>query len=59
MSSLRKGANVWVEDKDLAWVPAEVVDFVGKQVQVVTSTRKKVTQFFFPIFLEFFYFFES
>ncbi|XP_057248607.1 myosin-15 isoform X3 [Beta vulgaris subsp. vulgaris] len=42
MSSLRKGANVWVEDKDLAWVPAEVVDFVGKQVQVVTSTRKKV-----------------
>ncbi|CAM8916586.1 unnamed protein product [Rhodiola kirilowii] len=29
--SLRKGAKVWVEDKELAWVPAEVVDSGGKQ----------------------------
>ncbi|GAB4836920.1 hypothetical protein Ancab_001831 [Ancistrocladus abbreviatus] len=40
--SLRKGANVWVEDKDLAWVSAEVSDFVGNQVQVVTSLGKKI-----------------
>ncbi|XP_057524862.1 myosin-15 [Amaranthus tricolor] len=42
MNGFRKGANVWVEDKELAWIPAEVVDFVGKQVQVVTSSGKKV-----------------
>jgi len=41
--SLHKGANVWVEDKDLAWVPAQVVGFVGNQVQVVTYSRKKVS----------------
>ncbi|CAM8910154.1 unnamed protein product [Rhodiola kirilowii] len=39
--SLRKGAKVWVEDKELAWVPAEVVDSGGKQVQVVTRSGKK------------------
>ncbi|XP_021738908.1 myosin-15-like [Chenopodium quinoa] len=42
MSSIRKGANVWVEDKDLAWIPAEVIDFIGKDVQVLTSSGKKV-----------------
>ncbi|PSS11638.1 Myosin-15 like isoform 1 [Actinidia chinensis var. chinensis] len=40
--SLRKGSRVWVEDKDLAWVAAEVLDFVGKQVQVATCSGKKV-----------------
>lgn len=40
--SLHKGANVWVEDKDSAWVPAKVFGFVGNQVQVVTSSGKKV-----------------
>lgn len=40
--SLHKGANVWVEDKDSAWVPAQVFGFVGNQVQVVTSSSKKV-----------------
>ncbi|KAJ8442805.1 hypothetical protein Cgig2_016271 [Carnegiea gigantea] len=40
--SLHKGTNVWVEDKDSAWVPAQVVGFVGNQVQVVTSSGKKV-----------------
>ncbi|KAK9273704.1 hypothetical protein L1049_018514 [Liquidambar formosana] len=38
----RKGSKVWVEDRNLAWVAAEVVDFVGKQVQVLTSSGKKV-----------------
>uniref|UniRef100_A0A803LYP2 Uncharacterized protein n=1 Tax=Chenopodium quinoa TaxID=63459 RepID=A0A803LYP2_CHEQI len=42
MSSIRKGANVWVEDKELAWIPAEVIDFIGKDVQVLTSSGKKV-----------------
>ncbi|KAL1552298.1 myosin-15 [Salvia divinorum] len=40
--ALRKGFKVWVEDRDSAWVAAEVVDFVGKQVQVVTAAGKKV-----------------
>uniref|UniRef100_A0A2P2M2P9 Uncharacterized protein MANES_16G086100 n=1 Tax=Rhizophora mucronata TaxID=61149 RepID=A0A2P2M2P9_RHIMU len=40
--SLRKRSKVWVEDKNFAWVAAEVTDFVGKQVQVVTSSGKKV-----------------
>ncbi|PSR93627.1 Myosin-15 like [Actinidia chinensis var. chinensis] len=40
--SLRKGSRVWVEDRDLAWVTAEVLDFVGKQVKVATCSGKKV-----------------
>ncbi|XP_008445541.1 myosin-15 isoform X1 [Cucumis melo] len=40
--SLRKGSKVWVEDRDFAWVAAEVLDFVGKQVRVSTATGKKV-----------------
>ncbi|KAJ8767312.1 hypothetical protein K2173_017356 [Erythroxylum novogranatense] len=40
--SLRKGSKVWAEDKDLAWVAAEVSDFVGKQAQLLTSSGKKV-----------------
>ncbi|OMO67020.1 IQ motif, EF-hand binding site [Corchorus capsularis] len=40
--NLRKGAKVWVEDKNLAWVAAEITDFRGKQVQVQTATGKTV-----------------
>ncbi|GKV00049.1 hypothetical protein SLEP1_g12804 [Rubroshorea leprosula] len=40
--SIRKGAKVWVEDKNLAWVAAEVVDSSGKQVQLETASGKKV-----------------
>ncbi|XP_073030962.1 myosin-15 isoform X1 [Primulina eburnea] len=40
--ALRKGAKVWVEDKDSAWVAAEVIDFVGRQVQLLTISGKKV-----------------
>lgn len=43
--SLRKGSKVWVEDRDFAWVAAEVLDFVGKQVRVSTATGKKVIPF--------------
>ncbi|THG11258.1 hypothetical protein TEA_014951 [Camellia sinensis var. sinensis] len=43
--SHRKGCKVWVEDRDLAWVAAEVVDFVGKQVQLLTASGKKVLVF--------------
>lgn len=42
--TLRKGLKVWVEDKDLAWVAAEVTDFIGKQVQVLTENGKKVSE---------------
>ena len=40
--SVRKGSKVWAEDRDFAWVPAEVLGSVGKQVQLVTSSGKKV-----------------
>ncbi|OMO86451.1 hypothetical protein COLO4_21149 [Corchorus olitorius] len=40
--NLRKGAKVWVEDKNLAWVAAEITDFRGKQVQLQTATGKTV-----------------
>ncbi|XP_051151183.1 myosin-15 isoform X2 [Andrographis paniculata] len=40
--ALRQGSKVWVVDKDSAWVAAEVLDFAGKQVQVLTSSGKKV-----------------
>lgn len=40
--SLRKGSKVWLEDRDLSWVPAEVADCKGKQVQVVAASGKKV-----------------
>ncbi|GAV80711.1 Myosin_head domain-containing protein/IQ domain-containing protein/DIL domain-containing protein [Cephalotus follicularis] len=40
--NLRKGSKVWAEDKNQAWVAAEIVDFVGKQVQIQTSSWKKV-----------------
>ncbi|XP_042961237.1 myosin-15 isoform X1 [Carya illinoinensis] len=40
--SLRKGSKVWAEDRDLAWVPAEAIEFVGKQVRVLTASGKKV-----------------
>lgn len=39
--NFRKGSKVWVEDKNSAWVAAEVVDFVAKQVKVLTSSGKK------------------
>ncbi|XP_010261885.1 PREDICTED: myosin-15 isoform X3 [Nelumbo nucifera] len=41
--NLRKGYRVWVQDRDSAWLPAEVVDASGKLVQVVTSSGKKVS----------------
>lgn len=50
--TLRKGSTVWVEDKDSAWVAAEVTDFIGKQLQLLTVSGKKVIFFF-----EFFSFF--
>ncbi|KAM6541919.1 hypothetical protein CsatB_006366 [Cannabis sativa] len=40
--SIRKGSKVWVEDKNLAWVAAEVVDYGGKQVHAVTVSGKKI-----------------
>ncbi|KAF9615027.1 hypothetical protein IFM89_021598 [Coptis chinensis] len=40
--SFRKGYNVWFEDKDSAWLPAQVVDVSGKQIQIVTNYGKKM-----------------
>lgn len=40
--NLRKGDKVWVEDKDLAWIAADVLDSSDKKVHVETATGKKV-----------------
>ncbi|PNT33005.2 hypothetical protein POPTR_006G220000v4 [Populus trichocarpa] len=40
--NLRKGSKVWAEDKNLAWVAAEVTDFLAKKVQILTVTGKQV-----------------
>jgi myosin-5 len=41
--NVRKGSTVWVSDKELAWIPAEVIDSDDKFVQIVTGTGKKVS----------------
>nr|XP_043620465.1 myosin-15 [Erigeron canadensis] len=42
--SLRKGSKVWIQDKDAAWIAAEVTAFSGgKLVQVVTDSGKQVS----------------
>lgn len=40
--SLRKGSNVWIEDKELAWIPAEVVDVAGNHAVIITDAGNKV-----------------
>ncbi|KAF9680941.1 hypothetical protein SADUNF_Sadunf06G0173900 [Salix dunnii] len=40
--NLRKGSKVWAEDKNLAWVAAEVTDFFSRQVKILTVTGKQV-----------------
>ncbi|KAL5698271.1 hypothetical protein ACHQM5_029334 [Ranunculus cassubicifolius] len=45
MMNLRKGYNVWIQDKDSAWLPAEILDasLNNNQIQVlITSNGKKV-----------------
>ncbi|CAN1217160.1 XI-I [Linum perenne] len=42
MLNLRIGSKVWAEDRNLAWVAAQVTDVVGKQLHLLTSTGKKV-----------------
>ncbi|WOH14808.1 hypothetical protein DCAR_0934331 [Daucus carota subsp. sativus] len=39
--SLRRGSKVWVQDRDFAWVADEVIEFIGKQVQLLTEFNKK------------------
>lgn len=38
--NLHKGSKVWVPDKELAWVAAEVLDSNGNRVQLVTNSGK-------------------
>lgn len=45
--NLRKGSKVWAEDKNLAWVAAEVTDFLAKRVQILTVTGKQVKSWCF------------
>ncbi|KAL1811351.1 hypothetical protein ACET3Z_021416 [Daucus carota] len=39
--SLRRGSKVWVQDRDSAWVADVVIEFIGKQVQLLTEFNKK------------------
>lgn len=49
--SYRKGSKVWLEDKDSAWLEAEVIDVKDKLVTVVEPTRRKkvARSFFVPV----------
>lgn len=38
----RKGTAVWVEDKDHAWVEAEVIETSEKSISVLTTDGRKV-----------------
>lgn len=40
--NVRKGSTVWVPDKVLAWVAAEVIDSDDNSVHLVTDSGKKV-----------------
>ncbi|CAJ1972908.1 unnamed protein product [Sphenostylis stenocarpa] len=40
--NLLQGSKVWVEDRDSAWLPAEVLDSDGDKLQLVTDSGKKV-----------------
>ena len=41
--NVRKGSTVWVPDKELAWVAAEVIDSDNNFVHLVTDSGKKVS----------------
>lgn len=41
--NVRKGSTVWVPDKELAWVAAEVIDSDDNSVHLVTDSGKKVS----------------
>ena len=49
--NLRKGSKVWAEDKNSAWVAAEVTDFLANQVKILTVTGKQVEFGVFMVFL--------
>ncbi|KAL5127223.1 Myosin-14 [Glycine soja] len=40
--SLRHGSKVWLEDRDSAWLAAEVLDSDGNRLLLVTDSGKKV-----------------
>ncbi|KAG9135235.1 hypothetical protein Leryth_013509 [Lithospermum erythrorhizon] len=41
--ALRRGSEVWIEEKGSGWVPAKVNDVTGKLVQVLTNSGKKLS----------------
>jgi myosin V len=41
--NVRKGSTVWVPDKEVAWVAAEVIDSDDNSVHLVTDSGKKVS----------------
>ena len=42
--SLRHGTKVWLEDRDSAWLAAEVLDSDGNRLLLVTDSGKKVSE---------------
>jgi len=43
--NLLPGSKVWVEDRDAAWLPAEVLDSEGSNILLLTDSGKKVSEF--------------
>jgi len=43
--NLLHGAKVWLEDRDSAWLPAEVLDSDGNKILLLTDSGKKVSDF--------------
>ncbi|KAJ7558148.1 hypothetical protein O6H91_04G026500 [Diphasiastrum complanatum] len=41
-STITVGSQIWVEDNELAWVDAEVLEIIGNEVRVRTSNGKLV-----------------
>jgi myosin-5 len=41
-TNITVGSQVWVEDPNLAWVEAEVLEFNGKEVKARTQDGKTV-----------------
>ena len=40
--NLRHGSKVWLEDRDSAWLAAEVLDSDGNRFLLVTDSGRKV-----------------
>lgn len=47
------GSLVWVEDPDDAWVDGEVLEVIGEEVKINSTTGKTVSSFFPSVYMKF------